>query len=118
MGSPEMKSFTRQQWNRWLVGLSAIGCLLAGVFWRGEGTAQGEIWRGSFVRAGLLLGAFWLGMPTRGRAAAWANVSPWWIAGAILLVLVIIRRPWIFIPFVAVLLFLGVIVPLLTRKSR
>jgi hypothetical protein len=113
-----MKSITRQQWNRWLVGLSGIGCLLVGVFWPWESTAQGEIWKGSFIRAGLLLGAFWLGMPTHGRAAAWSKVSPWWVAGAILLVLVIIRRPWIFIPLIAVLLLLGVMIPLLTRRSR
>jgi len=28
------------------------------------------------VRTGVLLGAFWLALPTRTRDAAWANVSP------------------------------------------
>lgn len=31
----------------------------------------------ALLRVGLILGAFWLALPTRDRPAAWARVSPW-----------------------------------------
>ena len=65
-------------WNRLLIGCLAVTFLVAGLA-IGLFDSWGNLWCGSLIRASLLLGAFWLGMPTKGRAAAWANFSPWWI---------------------------------------
>ncbi|WP_437224802.1 hypothetical protein SH661x_003788 [Planctomicrobium sp. SH661] len=112
-----MNSLTRQQVNRFLVGILAIACVCAGPI-IGVLDSWNNIWCGSFIRAGLLLGAFWVGMPTRGRAAAWANVSPWMTLGVIAAVILLIRRPQVLIPFGAVMGFLMFIVPLFTRAGK
>ena len=83
-----------------------------------------DLWCGSFIRAGVLLAAIFIGMPTKGRAAAWANVSPAWIlAGAAGLVLLgrVIHRPQVLIPIFSVLFVLMWVWPWLTgvgRRSR
>lgn len=107
-----MTSVTRQQLNRALVGIIAVGCLCAGAAFTLGGSESDNFWGGSFVRSGLLLGAFWVGMPTRGRAAAWANVSPWTVIGTIIAVIIMLRRPQVFLPLAAVLGFLTVVVPM------
>jgi hypothetical protein len=116
-------SVTRAQVNRFLVLLLSIVSLIAGAVISmtiGLEDSQWSMWGASFVRIGLLLIAFWIAMPTRGRAAAWADVSPYWVLGAILFLLLIARRPYIFIPFGIALFILAVVIPMLTggRKSR
>ncbi|MDZ4689167.1 MAG: hypothetical protein SH850_29170 [Planctomycetaceae bacterium] len=78
--------------NRALVGCIALGCLVAGGLWwaweRGE--APG-LWPGAFLRVGLVMGAFWLAMPTHTREAAWARVSIWNLIGGIAALVVIAR---------------------------
>jgi len=111
-------SVTRPQLNRFLVGLCAAGCLAAGAVLCLTDPRPDNFWGGSFVRSGLLLGAFWIGMPTRGRAAAWANVSPWTLLGTIAVVILLIRRPQILIPLGAILGFLTVIVPMFTQPRQ
>lgn len=61
--------------KRPLVGLLAvcglsIGAVLS-LFPGNEGV------QATALRVGLLLGAFWLAMPTRNRAAAWSGLSRW-----------------------------------------
>jgi hypothetical protein len=108
---------SRQQLNRGLVAILAVGCLLAGAWLSltGEPGDNNHFLGGSFVRSGLLLGAFWLGMPTRGRAAAWANVSPWVTLGVIAAVILLIRRPQILIPIIGAFGFLLYVMPIMTR---
>lgn len=80
-----------------------------------------NLWCGSFVRSGLLLGAFWIGMPTKGRAAAWADVSPLHLiatCGVIVLMMRVVRRPYLLIPLAAVLFVLTVVWPMVTGQRR
>ncbi|SFI54095.1 hypothetical protein [Planctomicrobium piriforme] len=107
-------------WNRILVAVMAVACLVA-AFAIALTDSMDNLWCGSFVRAGLLLGALWIGLPTKGRAAAWANVSPYWIlaAGAgIVLIGRVVKRPQVLIPFIAAFFILTWVWPLLTGRRR
>ena len=55
--------------NRTLVGVLAMVCLAAGAV-IGYVESLENVWCGSFIRTGLLLGAFWIALPSRGREAA------------------------------------------------
>lgn len=118
-----MISVTRAQVNRFLVLLLSVVSLIAGIAINTTAApddSQWIMWGASFIRIGLLLIAFWIAMPTKGRAAAWADVSPYWVLGAILVLLLIARRPYVFIPFGVALFVLAVLLPMLTggRKPR
>ncbi len=108
---------TRPQVNRLLVGVIAIVCLILGAV-ISLNYPEESFWGGSFVRVGLLMAAFWYAAPTKGRAAAWANVSPWTIVGFASLLLFIVRRPRILIPFGVAILVLVFVVPKFLRASR
>lgn len=107
----------RPQLNRTLVAVIALVCLAAGAY-ISLNYPEESFWGGSFVRVGLLMGAFWYAAPTKGRAAAWANISPWWIVGVAALLLFIVRRPRILIPFGIAIVVLGVFVPKLLPSRR
>lgn len=107
----------RPQINRLLVGVIAILCLVLGAVISVTSPEDG-FWGGSFVRVGLLMVAFWYAAPTKGRAAAWANISPWWIVGVAALLMLVVRRPRILIPFILLLIFLGVVLPKLLGVRR
>lgn len=100
----------RPQVNRLLVGFIAISCLAAGVALAVFGLME-SIWCGSFVRVGALMAAFYYAAPSKGRAAAWANISPWWIVGTAGMLLFIVRRPRVLIPLGIAIFTLAVIVP-------
>jgi hypothetical protein len=80
---PENRSdSTKIEVNRPLVGVIALVCLVtAAVLW--QVPDSNTMWVAGFVRAGLMTGAIWLALPTKNRAAAWANVSPWTLAGVV-----------------------------------
>ncbi len=108
------------QWNRVLVGFLAVACVLAGLA-IGLLHSWADLWCGSFIRAGVLLGAFFVAMPTQGRAAAWAKVSPTLILGvAAGLVLLgrVIQRPQVIIPLFSVLFVLMWVWPWLVGTGR
>jgi len=90
--------------NRLLVAAIAGGCLLSGgAIWLLD--SRDNLWCGPLIRTGLVMGALWLALPTKGRAAAWANVSWIWvvlIAGALFLM---VKRPLVLVP-----IFLGLLV--------
>ena len=65
------------------------------------------LWLSGFVRVGLLMGAFWLALPTRHRKAAWANVSPTTFIGLILAVILLPRFPRIIVPILIVVVIIG-----------
>jgi hypothetical protein len=76
--------------NRTLVGLIALACLGAAATIGIVDTWE-NLWCAAFVRVGLLMGAFWLALPSRHRQAAWANVSPYTIVAALAAVFVVAR---------------------------
>lgn len=91
-----------------MVGFLALVCLTAGAVIliaarSGESGDRAPFWPGAFIRVGLLLGAFWLALPARGREAAWARVSPASIAGFALAIVGIAVRPRIAVPILIVL---------------
>jgi hypothetical protein len=95
--------------NRTLVGVLAVVCVVAGVA-VGAYDSLENVWCGSFIRVGVLLGAFWLALPSRGREAAWANVSPWTLAIALGLGLAFVRRPKIFFGIILLVVIAAVII--------
>lgn len=102
--------------NRTLVGLLALVCLAAGggVWWW---DTWDNVWCGSFVRTGVLLGAFWLALPAKGREAAWANISPWTLVAALGAALIFVRRPHIFFAVIAVVVVAAVIIKPRQRRK-
>ena len=85
-----------------LVGVLAVVFTIVGVL-IGWLDSMDNVWCGSFVRTGVLLGVFWLALPSRHRAAAWANVSPWTLVAVLAVVLLFVRRPQIFFGIAALL---------------
>jgi hypothetical protein len=69
-----------------------------------------EMWVAGFMRAGLMTGAVWLALPTKNRAAAWANVSPWTLAGVLAGIVAVAaggKRGLVFVPILISLAILG-----------
>ena len=78
--------------NRTLTGFLTIACLVVGfgaLFYMPERRAVAA----AFIRVGVLLGAFWLALPTKTREAAWANVSPLALIGCLGAALAFAARP-------------------------
>jgi hypothetical protein len=99
---------TKIEVNRPLVGVIAAGCLvIAGVLW--QMPDSNEMWVAGFMRAGLMTGAVWLALPTKNRAAAWANVSPWMLFGAVGGIVAAAARPKALIFFLPILISLAIL---------
>lgn len=80
--------------NRSLVGQIAVCCLLGSIlmmFFPAESNLL--MWRGALFRVGVVMAAFWMALPTKGREAAWARVPIWQVAVAALLLVGIARSP-------------------------
>ena len=77
--------------SRPLVGVIALTCFVSAAAIALFDSWQDNMWCAAFVRVGLLMGAFWLALPSRSREAAWANVSPYTIVGALVAVFVVAR---------------------------
>lgn len=92
--------------NRTLVGVIAVACLCAGLA-IGLVDSFANLWCAAFVRVGLVTGALWIALPSRGRDAAWANISPLTLAAVVLGALVFARRPRVFFPLLVVFAILG-----------
>ncbi len=100
--------------NRTLVGVLALICLIsAAAIWlsrrdAGDTDTNARMWQAAFTRVGLVMAAFWIALPSKGREAAWANISKQSLV-VILLGLVALTRLklQIVLPAVVVLLILG-----------
>ena len=89
-------SSAQSEINRPLVGILALACFAFGLaIWMIEPSellgANAQFFRAAFVRVGLLMSAFWLALPSRHRAAAWANISPRTLVLVVLLLIVMTR---------------------------
>ena len=78
--------------NRTLAGFLTIVCLAVGfgMWWF---MPEHELVAAAFIRVGLLLGAFWLALPSKNREAAWANVSPLVLFGGLGAAIACAARP-------------------------
>ena len=117
LGALEAEAEKRVQRNRLLVGVLAIASLLLGYVALANDWME-PIWAAGMIRSGLLLGALWVAMPTRGRAAAWANVSPWWFVLGAAAMFFVMRRPLVLIPLALALFVLAIVIPILTGKAK
>ena len=95
--------------NRTLVGVIAVVCLCAGVVIMLVDSYQ-NMWCAAFVRVGLVMGALWIALPSRGREAAWANVSPYTLLAVLFGALVFVRRPLFFLPLLVAFTMIGLFV--------
>lgn len=88
--------------KRIYVGLLSIGCLVGAVVTVFT-APDNEGLQGALIRVGLLLGAFWLAMPTANRPSAWKVLptSNWAIFGMIVSAVLISRLKYMF-PVIAV----------------
>jgi hypothetical protein len=86
--------------NRTHVGILGVVCCAAAIVIALTAPEQ-EALRAACLRVGLLLGAFWLALPTKSRPAAWANVSPWAVV-VIVVALLFVRQMKVFIPLLLV----------------
>ncbi|NOX53828.1 MAG: hypothetical protein GXP27_05205 [Planctomycetes bacterium] len=96
--------------NRTLVGVIALGCLVAAgvllIFSQSIDT-RARLWGAAFLRVGLLMGAFWIALPSRHREAAYANISWKTLLGLILAVLAVARYPRTVFPILVVVAIIG-----------
>lgn len=95
--------------NRTLTGILTIVCLVSGFAMLVYMPAR-EAVAAALIRVGLLLGAFWLALPTKTREAAWANVSPALLIGSLAAAVAIAVRPAlirVLLPILVALLIVG-----------
>ena len=100
--------------KRTLVGLLAICCVVLAAILLLMG--RSDAFASALLRVGLLLGAFWLALPTSGRAAAWARVSPWTV-GLLVVAALLLQRFRVFLPVLLVGALIGWIVRPRNRKG-
>ena len=105
---PANSESTKVEVNRPLVGVIALVCVVTSVLLELLPDAN-EMWVAGFRRAGVMTGAVWLALPTKNRAAAWANVSPWTLVGVVggIVALAAGKRGLVFLPILISLAILG-----------
>ena len=97
--------------SRPLVGVIAAVCLCvaAGIGLTRSGEEGWVLWQSGFTRVGLVMAAFWFALPTHGRKAAWADISPRTGIGVIMAVVALAVRPKAAIPVLIVLAIVGLL---------
>jgi len=81
--------------SRPLVGVLTVACAVIGgvLYWnQPEGTTDNIVPHG-FLRVSLLLAALWIALPSKGREAAWARVTPGNLLGGCLMLVLVAIRP-------------------------
>lgn len=102
--------------SRPLVGVITVALLLTwGVMgllqWTGtldSSDAQVRVWWAGFGRVGLLMFALWIALPSKGRPAAWANLSKPMLVLFLLVAVLLAVRPWIAVPLLALMALAGI----------
>ena len=87
--------------KRIYVGILSIGCVVASailLFYPGNDGLQAAL-----LRVGLLLGAFWLAMPTKTRPAAWKSFSSNWTLVGLIITAIVIPRAKMMFPVIAII---------------
>lgn len=106
--------------NRTLVGIISLVCLCSagGLAIRYHGDDTWWLWIGGFSRAGLLMGAVWIALPTRSRDAAWASVTLPTLFGFIVALVAVARYRWLVIPMMAAVFVIGAMNRISGRRNR
>jgi len=90
--------------NRTLVGAIALTCLGAAAFLlarHGLDEEEWAMWIGGLTRAGIMMAAFWLALPTKHRDAAWAGISPLALVGVLLAIVAVVTKRYVLLPVLA-----------------
>jgi len=97
--------------SRPLVGVIAVGCLCiaAGIGLTHSADEGWVLWQSGFTRIGLVMAAFWFALPSHGRKAAWADISPRTGIAVIMAVIALAVRPKAAIPVLIVLAIVGLL---------
>lgn len=98
-----MTSENDLQQKRAIVGVLAITLVLAGGLLLATGRSDG--FASALLRVGILMGAFWLVLPTKTRPAAWVSVSPWSIG--LIVIVALLARHKAFFPVLAAGILIG-----------
>jgi len=101
--------------KRAVVGILSLTCLITGgvLFWKFRDADSWRIWQGAFVRIGVVLGAFWLALPSQRWDAAWKNIPPSVSFGLLGMIVLLAARPKIVIavlPAVVLIVAVGLLV--------
>ncbi len=88
--------------QRGLIGwMALIGILVGGMLWIRDEGQQGDV-GGNLFRAGVVLGSLWLALPDRWVPGA-QRFSIWQGLAFLSVMVVVVRRPWIVLPVLAIL---------------
>ncbi|MEM7812798.1 MAG: hypothetical protein AAF532_15080 [Planctomycetota bacterium] len=87
---------------RWVVGGGAAVSLLAAAGLFVAAPDRPFLWSGA-LRAGVLLGVFWLALPTKSRPAAWADVKPGPVVIGLATLFLVVRFPKVGVPLAVLL---------------
>ena len=101
--------------NRALAGVLSVICGIVGVTLCATRGLEDPIGAGS-IRVGVVLGALWFAMPSRGREAAWARVSPWAVVAVVVAAVFLVRHLRVLLPLA--IAFAAVSYFLRPRKGR
>ena len=96
--------------NRTLVGMIALVCLLAAIvllIMSQSVDTRARLWGAAFLRVGLLMGAFWIAMPSEHREAAYADISWRTLLGLLLAVFAVARYPRTVLPLLVIVALIG-----------
>jgi hypothetical protein len=101
--------------DRTLVGIIAVVMLVgAGVLWFFVGSQN--MWTGACVKVGVVMGAFWLALPTFSRQGNWGQASLGTVVGFVALALVLMGKR---VDFRIVLpMLLGIAITLMVLRPR
>ncbi|MCP4171376.1 MAG: hypothetical protein GY758_11455 [Fuerstiella sp.] len=100
--------------RRVYVGLLAVASLIGAVvllFYPGNDGVQGAL-----VRVGLVMGAFWLALPTKTRPAAWKGMMSGWTAPGLIITALVIPRLKFMFPVLAIIVGIAYFARPRTRK--
>lgn len=92
--------------QRRMIGwLGALGMVVGAILCAMDARQQGAI-GGNLLRAGLVLGTLWLAIPVRWDPNA-KKFTAWQGLSILMSVVVLVRRPWVIIPILLILGFIG-----------
>lgn len=83
-----------------MVGVLALVCLMVwgAMFLLPESSNATDLWHGAFLRIGVVMAAFWISLPARGRDAAWSGINATTLVGAAFLAFLTARLRFAVIP--------------------
>ena len=89
--TPQQPSEKKIPVSRGMVGIITVGCFVTSLVLLVLYPQEQMLYSG-FLRVGLLMGAFWLALPTKTKAAAWAGISPQTVGSIVLAMIALLLK--------------------------